>query len=162
MKTFIHFPLWTALACGPAAIAQSTGTFAPTGPMTTPPWGHSATLLPNGKVLVAGGIAGGDPANGTTVLLASAELYHPSTGAFTPTGSMLTGRWQATTTLLADGRVLIAGGLSGSAEIYDPSTRRLYRHGGHGGQHLSGCSEGCPLVAGWQGLRCRLPHRRDL
>ena len=93
--------------------------------MTTPRWGHSATLLPNGKVLVAGGIAGGDPADGTTVLLASAELYDPSTGAFTPTGSMLTARWQATATLLADGRVLIAGGgpsLSGSAEIYDPST----------------------------------------
>ena len=106
------------------AVAQSVGTFAPTGAMTTPRWGHTATLLPNGKVLVAGGIAGGDPVDGTTVLLASAELYDPSAGAFTPTGSMLTARWQATATLVADGRVLIAGGLdlSGSAEIYDPST----------------------------------------
>jgi hypothetical protein len=107
------------------AVAQSVGTFALTGAMTTPRWGHTATLLPNGKVLVAGGIAGGDPVDGTTVLLASAELYDPSTGAFTPTGSMLTARWQATATLLADGRVLIAGGspsLSGGAEIYDPST----------------------------------------
>src|SRR5215472_11272813 len=100
------------------SMAQPAGSFIPTGPMTTPRWGHSATLLPNGKVLVAGGIAGGDPADGTTALLASAELYDPSTGAFTPTGSMLTARWQATATLLADGRVLIAGGgpsLSGSA-----------------------------------------------
>jgi hypothetical protein len=107
------------------AVAQSAGTFAPTGAMTTPRWGHSATLLPNGKVLVAGGMNGiADPAacDDPTVLLASAELYDLSTGAFTPTGSMLTGRWQATATLLADGRVLIAGGLSGSAEIYDPST----------------------------------------
>ena len=107
------------------AMAQTAGTFAPTGAMTTPRWGHTATMLPNGKVLVAGGIAGGDPVDGTTVLLASAELYDPSAGAFTPTGSMLTARWQATATLLADGRVLIAGGsnaLPGSAEIYDPSS----------------------------------------
>ena len=118
MKIRLLLPLFLS----GVSMAQPAGSFIAAGAMTTPRWGHSATLLPNGKVLVAGGIAGGDPANGTTVLLASAELYHPSTGAFTPTGSMLTGRWQATTTLLADGRVLIAGGLSGSAEIYDPST----------------------------------------
>jgi hypothetical protein len=109
-----------------------TGTFVPTGNMTTPRDFHSATLLPNGKVLIAGG---GLRVGGVPYSLASAELYDPSTGTFTATGSMTVERMFPTATLLNNGKVLIAGGfrrLLGSsslggdfpigAELYDPST----------------------------------------
>jgi hypothetical protein len=72
-------------------------------------------------------IAGGYFANVPNSALATAELYDPSTGAFSPTGSMATARSLATATLLQDGRVLIAGGVGqsfesfSSAEIYDPA-----------------------------------------
>jgi Galactose oxidase, central domain len=100
--------------------AQAQGTFTGTGSMTTGRAGHGAVLLRDGKVLVVGGW-GYDGRQGGA--LDSAELYDPSTGKFTPTGSMMTPRWGPTATLLTDGRVLVAGGLRhNSAELYDPST----------------------------------------
>jgi hypothetical protein len=92
--------------------------------MTTARADHTATLLRNGKVLIAGGEGDGFHA------LASAELYDPSTRTFAPTGSMIMPRYAHSATLLADGRVLIAGGTQDvnggsyvfTAEIYDPST----------------------------------------
>jgi len=81
--------------------------------------GHTATLLPNGRILVAGG----DDATG-----ASAEVFDPATGAWTPTGALISARAGHTATLLPNGKVLVAGGtsLSGtnlqSAELYDPAT----------------------------------------
>jgi len=104
----------------------TTGTFSPTGSMTSRRTGHTATLLANGRVL----IAGGNDTDGHGV--ASAELYDPRTGTFSATGSMTSARTFHTATLLTDGRVLITGGdpsawtTSGpfiaSAEIYDPKT----------------------------------------
>jgi hypothetical protein len=104
-------------------MAQTPGTFTTAGSMTTPRAAHTATLLPNGKVLITGGY--GPTAFGSP--LPTAELFDPSTGAFTPTGSMSTPRAYHTATLLADGRVLIAGGGDGTqflatAELYDLST----------------------------------------
>jgi len=102
----------------------STGMFTATGDMITPRQRHTATLLPNGKVLIVGGETCNDSSR---CLLASAELYDPSTGIFTPTGNMRTARWGYTATLLNNGKVLIAGGSShtvfafASAELYDPS-----------------------------------------
>lgn len=96
------------------------GVFTATGSMGTARARATATLLPNGKILVAGGTG----ISGTTY--ASAELYDPDSGAFTPTGTMAYGRDQHTATLLPNGKILIAGGISGLnyplvAELYDPS-----------------------------------------
>jgi hypothetical protein len=82
--------------------------------------GHTATLLKDGRVLVAGGW-------GETGTLASAELYDPATGFWSVTGVMKKDRSGHTATLLADGRVLVVGGDSStgtqdSAELYDPAT----------------------------------------
>ena len=105
----------------------ATGTFSRTGPMTTFRNDHTATLLQDGRVLVAGG--GGEAYPSST----SADLYDPATGTFSKTGSMKTGRWLHTATLLQDGRVLITGGRSPkdsvyrSAELYDPGPARSAR-----------------------------------
>jgi len=79
-------------------------------------------LLPNGTVLVAGGIPGA-----FSLAIASAEIYDPANGTWTATASMNAERQNPSATLLPNGRVLIAGG-SGqgylfSAELYDPATR---------------------------------------
>jgi hypothetical protein len=108
-----------------------TGTFSPTGSMSVPRGYHSATLMLDGRVLIAGGeysyqtqeTSGIVAVHGSTY--ASAELYDPQAGAFSPTGSMAAIREGHAATLLKDGRVLIAGGRSGfsgglSAELYDP------------------------------------------
>src|SRR5436190_13188567 len=91
-----------------SVIAQSAGSFTATGNLTTPRVEHSATLLTNGKVLIAGGENFGT-GHGETVW-ASAELYDLSTRTFTATGDMTTPRWMHTATLLPNGRVLITGG----------------------------------------------------
>ena len=112
------------------ALAQSPGTFTATGSMTEPRVWHTATLLHNGTVLIAGGRTTLDP---TAPPLASAELYDPSTGTFMATGSMTVPRAQHTATVLPDGKVFIAGGLRpvigsadlallASTEVYDPAT----------------------------------------
>ena len=91
----------------PMTLAQSAQTFSATGNMTTPRIFHTATLLPNGKVLIAGG------ADKSYQALTNAELYDPATGTFAPTGRMVTGRLSSfTATLLPDGTVLMSGGLA--------------------------------------------------
>ncbi len=113
MRAIIFLSLLAVAGHGTVAEAQSAGTFTATGSMVMPRAGHTATLLPNGKVLIAGGW-------GTN----TAELYDPSSGGFAPTGSMGTARSGHTATLLASGRVLIVGGTdSSSAELYDPATQ---------------------------------------
>ncbi|MBL0141429.1 MAG: VCBS repeat-containing protein [Betaproteobacteria bacterium] len=118
----------------------ATGISAPTGNLATARAGHTATMLSNGRVLVAGG------ANGTTVAaqLSSAELYDPATGSWSPAGNMTAARSGHTATLLGpglapargnqgsgSGQVLAAGGVvrSGASstylattETYDPAT----------------------------------------
>lgn len=104
-----------------------TDTWAATGNMNVARRSHTAALLRNGKVLIAGG------ANGVTTAaapMASAELFDPATGLFTLIGSMGTPRLGHSATQLADGRVLITGGSdqtgtshpTAAAEIFDPAT----------------------------------------
>jgi len=100
----------------------STGKWSSTSPMRAARGNLTATLLPNGKVLVAGGI------NAANNPLATAELYNPSTGKWTPTGSLNVARDEHTATLLATGKVLAAGGENAAGvttnrtELYNPST----------------------------------------
>jgi len=101
------------------------GSWVTNSALNTPRYNHSATLLANGQLLVAGGYNG--PLG--TVYLSSAELLDPATGAWTPTGSLNGARANHTATLLPNGKVLVVGGGDGttnylaSAELYDPLTR---------------------------------------
>lgn len=91
-------------------------------PMVTRRSLHTASTLPDGKILIAGGY------DDTYQAVATAEIYDPATGSFTQTGPMHDGRIAATATQLSDGRVLMVGGQDStgtalsSVEIYDPSS----------------------------------------
>jgi hypothetical protein len=93
----------------------AAGTFTPTGSMGTARRSHTTTLLPNGTVLIAGGVGSGSA-------LTSAEIYNPVTGMFTSTGSMNTTHFEHTAVLLQSGKVLIADGGNFVAELFDPGT----------------------------------------
>ncbi len=95
-----------------------------TGNLITARTGHTATLLANGKVLVAGGET---PSGSGTALTATAEIYDPATGIWTSTGNLIVARARHTATLLSNGRVVVVSGSNGtgstnSVEIYDPAT----------------------------------------
>ncbi len=110
-----------------------TGKFTATGWMATGRAYHTATLLAGGRVLIAGGSAAGYWYSSDSVL-PSAEIYDPTTGTFTASGSMTSARSSHTATKLNDGRVLIAGGdtTGASAELYDPATRSFSAAGSMG------------------------------
>ena len=117
-------PALVATQTPTASAVTAIGTWSQAGSMATARAEHTATLLPNGKVLVAGGVAD----NNEAVALASAELYDPSTGTWSATGAMTTPRSQHTATLLANGKVLVTGGLltdgvTSSAVLYDPDPK---------------------------------------
>ena len=122
--------------------------------------GHTATLLPSGKVLLVGGSPAWPP---TATVAASAETYDPATNSFAATGVLNLGRRGGhAATLLSDGKVLVTGGddltsVEGraEAEIYDPGTGRFAPTGSmtmartaHAAVLLS---NGKVLVAGGQG-----------
>jgi hypothetical protein len=102
--------------------------------MTTARRSHTATLLNNGKVLIAGGVS--HSSGGAQIFLGTAELYDPTTETFTATGSMIAPRSFHTATMLSNGKVLInshfnyaTGDDDGTtnddlarAELYDPDS----------------------------------------
>ncbi|HEV3462291.1 MAG TPA: kelch repeat-containing protein [Candidatus Dormibacteraeota bacterium] len=141
----------------------ATNRWTPAGSMASARLDHTATLLPSGKVLVAGGLGASFPSSS----LATAELYDPTTNAWSTAAPMIGARARHTATLLPDGRVLVVGGLSVAlregglwpsqptgAEIYDPKANRwtatapmaLYRLD----QTATLLSDGRVLVAGGQ------------
>ncbi|HYA34008.1 MAG TPA: kelch repeat-containing protein [Candidatus Binataceae bacterium] len=135
----------------------ATGRFSPTGRMSTPREGHTATLLRDGRVLVAGGSPNG------IVTTDSAEIYDPATGQFSVTGPLNRPREAHTATLLRDGKVLVAGGGRGgmpggyvafdTAEIYDPvsgtfSVLTSRMHGARVGAGAAMLRDGRVLVVG--------------
>jgi hypothetical protein len=124
MKTSFVFLLLLLNAANRSAtlMAQSPGTFTPTGSMITPRFGHTATLLLNGKVLIAGGSA-----NDSAPV--SAEIYDPETGTFSSTGHFTVNLVAPTATLLPNGQVLFVGldyinadPPRLEAQVYDPLT----------------------------------------
>jgi hypothetical protein len=107
-------------AAGMGAAPETGSGWTPAGNFNVSRKDHTATLLPNGKVLVAGGSANSGDLN-------SARLYDPSAGVGTTTGNLNVARSNHTATLLPNGKVLVAGGLFNntaldSAELYDPAT----------------------------------------
>ena len=135
----------------------ASGTWTPTGFMTVARYGHSATLLADCRVLVAGGNGG----------IASAELYDPTSGTWSPTGSLSTGRAVPTAVRLNTGEVLVAAGAvpgsgdtfgTASAELYNPAlgtwstTGSLVNCGGEQGARYNHVgvllSDGRVLIAG--------------
>ena len=104
----------------PPVTTSASSHFVAVGNMNIARAEHVAILLPNGKVLIAGGVSIAYPVQQP---LASAELFDPSTHSFTLTGSMTVPRNSPGAVLLANGKVLVVGGTEDlSAEIYDPST----------------------------------------
>jgi hypothetical protein len=135
------------------------------GSMATARLDHTATLLPSGNVLVAGGLDAYLPYVASSTL-ASAEVYDPTTNAWSKAAPMIGSRARQTATLLADGRVLVVGGLNlalqgglypgqpTDAELYDPTVNRwsatapmgLYRLD----QTATRLTDGRVLIAGGQ------------
>jgi hypothetical protein len=95
----------------------ATGSWSATRSMGTPRAGHTATLLSDGRVLVAGG--SDDYAPSSASLTTSAELYHPASGSWSYAATMDTPEHSQSAIQLPDGRVLVTGG---SGELYDPGS----------------------------------------
>ena len=144
----------TVVPTGGPPLGAFSGTFSSTGSMPTPRSGNTATLLDDGRVLVAGGTS-------ADTSVASAAIYDPKTGTFSSTGWMATPRTEDTATLLADGRVLFAGGATqlpiantttASAELYDPTTGKFRQTGSTAAAHDGGTAtllaDGRVLVVG--------------
>jgi Galactose oxidase, central domain len=145
----------------PASAQEVARSWSRTGSFNTARYFHTATLLSDGKVLVAGGTGFSGDVVG---FLDSAELYDPATGKWNATGGLNVPRTLHTATLLKDGKVLIVGGIDGrnsgsslNAELYDPDTGALSNTG-----HLKRARfdhratllpDGKVLVAGGEGHR---------
>jgi hypothetical protein len=157
----------TLAACGggsPSAPAPTqpptAAAWSATGSLQTARYGHTATLLPSGKVLIAGGIymPGNGLANpGAPVYPASVELYDPTTRVWTAAAALGTARSGHTATVLPNGKVLVAGGWGSAGtrpaiELYDPATDAWTLAGtlatAHEAHTATLLSNGTVLVAG--------------
>lgn len=136
-----------------AATGQPSGSFIATGDMVSARSQHSATLLPDGRVLIAGGAS-------SNVAIASTEIYDPAAGTFRIATPMSTARRGHTATLLPDDTVLLVGGWGNggalaSAELYDPVSGTLSPAGNlntpRGGHSAILLATGTVLIVGGYG-----------
>src|SRR5213594_2398518 len=143
-------PISTKLIMQNARAATSQQVLA-TDPLSVPRRDHTATLLPNGTVLIAGGL------DASNAVVATAEVYDPSTNGFSSVGDMRAARVGHTATLLSDGHVLVAGGSDGAnalrnIDVYDPVTRSFSDWGllnvARRGHTASILTDGRILIAG--------------
>ncbi len=134
-----------------------TGIFTAAAPMADARLDHTATLLPDGSVLIAGGRAPG-PSGPIATFLAKSEIYHPNTNTFTSISPMNSARGFQTATLLANGKVLIAGGFNtnsssqATSELYDPGTQTFTltgsMHNKRGAHTANMLGDGNVLISG--------------
>src|SRR5207253_10204638 len=99
----------TVWVAGAEVYDPATDAWTTAGSLGTPRAFHTATLLPNGKVLVAGGWNN----RVSPFVLATAELYDPAANSWSPAASMAQARLGASASILPNGRVLVAGGAAG-------------------------------------------------
>ncbi len=150
-----------ACSCASHEPGDARGSWRLAAPLTEPRGWHSLTRLPDGRVLAAGGLERfTESLTGTA--RASAELYDPVAGTWTPTGSMHTPRALHPAVLLPTGKVLVAGGCAGwkdsclfsaEAELYDPATGAwevtgAMHHARAGPSSLALLEDGAVLAAG--------------
>jgi hypothetical protein len=114
---------------------ESTQSFATTGSMGTARGRHAAAVLPDGRVLITGGLVPDNPAP-ATIDSKTTEIFDPSSGTFTPGPDMSVARFNHSAIALDDGRVLVLGGnhLS-SAELYDPASNTFSAAGAMNAVH---------------------------
>jgi hypothetical protein len=164
MTTFCVLPILLALCSSPPDERQGDKAapppiLKPFGAMTEQRASHTATLLPDGRVLITGGFRkerGGDDESYSS----SAELFDPRTKKFSNTGEMSYKRGGHTATLLTGGLVLIAGGWNlmgvlSSAELYDPASEKFTTIGSmtirRGGFTATLLNDGRVLICGGTG-----------
>ena len=123
LRGFVHLALaFAVLMLNLSVVRRAKGaSFLTNSPLITARAFHTTTLLPSGKMLVAGGY------NDNSGAISCAETYDPSTGVWMTTGALNTARYHHTATLLPNGKVLVTGGtgsngILSSSELYDPVT----------------------------------------
>jgi N-acetylneuraminic acid mutarotase len=151
----------TAAAIFAPGATASTGTWLPAGGLPQGRQLHTATVLTDGRILVAGGQGGFSTTASTSPALSSCYVYDPATSRWTKTGSLATARFNHTATLLADGRVVViggnySGGITNTVEVWDPATNAwtqqapMLTPGGSTGHTATLLPNGLVLMVGGQ------------